>query len=591
MADLKAPSSSQQTGLLPVHFGRYYLIDRLSRGGMSDIYLGKTVGVGGFQKPVVIKKLLPQYSTKRRFMQRFLTEAKTLAQLNHANIVHILDMGVIDDEYYIALEYIEGRNVAHLLSRAKRSGRLPSLDFSLYLILEVARGLAYAHRKKGANGESLRLVHQDVNSFNVMVSYEAEVKIIDFGIARIFLDQKTLQQLPVAGKLLYFSPEQLKGQTIDRRVDIYGIGVLCYELITGERLVRHQASINDTVKMILQMDVQQKIRENDRIPSELKPVLARAMAVNPGERYPRMEEMIHDIRGVVRMSSLEFDPSVFSEYVKDLFRKEMAFDKERMRKLISRKIAVQEPSISATPMPSPNQAQPTRPTKNPADLPAAAADETAKSSSEEISRLVGSPIKVPGGKMIFRQGDPGTDIYSILQGTVVLFIKEGREQRTLTVLKKGDFFGETALLDLSHRLCYAQAVEDSILIRMKREAFLSLVPQEQSRKVVFDLIKKLRETTSLLRGALLKDPLSRFIYGLLCLQERNPAQDISHIDLKEVADLFGLDNRRLLKQYVGKLEALHVLESADNRVRVTNIRKLENIFQLLSGGGKLTLKL
>lgn len=590
MTDPKAPSNGRQTGLTPILFGRYYLIDRISKGGMSDIYLGKMVGVAGFQKPVVIKKLLPQYSTKPRFMQRFLTEAKTLAQLNHANIVHILDMGAINEEYYIALEYIEGRNVAHLVSRAKRFGRLPSLDFCLYLVLEVAKGLAYAHRKKGANGESLGLVHQDVNSFNVMVSYDGAVKIIDFGIARIFLDQNTFQGLPVTGKLLYFSPEQLKKQQIDRRVDIYGIGVLCYELITGERLVGHQASVSETVKTILEMDVQQKIQEDERIPEELKPILARAMAFEPEDRYPWMEEMIHDIRGVVRKSSLELDPSVSSKYVKDLFRKEVVFDEARIRKLLSWKVEVPELSLSSPALPPLEQAPPAVSNGDSADL-SLATDGPVQHSRKEASKFSGPPIRVPAGRMIFRQGNTGTDIYSILQGTVALFLKAGSEQRTLAVLKRGDFFGETALLGLNRRLYYARAVEDSILVRVGREAFLSLVPQEQSRKVVLDLVKKLRETTHLLRGALFKDPLTRFIYALMCLHERNVAQNASHIALKEVADLFGLDNRRLFQQYIEKLEALQVLESTENSIRVTNIRKLENIFQVLSGGGKLTLKL
>jgi serine/threonine-protein kinase len=136
------------------------------------------------------------------------------------------------------------------------------------------------------------LVHQDVNSFNVMISYEAEVKIIDFGIARIFLDKATSNGLPITGKLLYFSPEQLLRKNLDRRVDIYGTGVLLYELLTGERLVKHQETIPQTVKTILEMDILSKVREHDRIPEHLKPVLVRAMASDRNKRYSWMEELI-----------------------------------------------------------------------------------------------------------------------------------------------------------------------------------------------------------------------------------------------------------------------------------------------------------
>ena len=212
----------RQSAFKPIMFGRYCLIDQISKGGMSDIYLAKTVGVGGFQKPLVIKKLLPQYSTKSRYVKRFINEANMLARLNHANIVQVLDMGMIGGEYYIAMEYIEGRNVAHILSKAAHSHRHPPMEFIVHLISELAKGLAYAHRKQGAGGDHLMLVHQDVNSFNVMVSFEAEVKIIDFGIARIFLDKTNKDKIPVAGKLLYFSPEQLQKKPLDRRVDIYG---------------------------------------------------------------------------------------------------------------------------------------------------------------------------------------------------------------------------------------------------------------------------------------------------------------------------------------------------------------------------------
>ena len=162
---------------------------------------------------------------------------RLLTRLSHSNIVQVFDMGQIDGDYYIALEYIEGRNVAYLLAKARRTGQPLSMEFAVHVALEVARGLGYAHRRKGIDGANLMLVHQDVNSFNVMVSYEAEVKIIDFGIARIFLNRNPVEGLPVAGKLLYFSPEQLQNRQVDRRVDIYGIGILLYELLTGERLI------------------------------------------------------------------------------------------------------------------------------------------------------------------------------------------------------------------------------------------------------------------------------------------------------------------------------------------------------------------
>ncbi len=290
-SELKVPEARQSL-FEPRFFGRYLLIDQISRGGMSDIFLAKSQSVGGFQKPQVIKKLLPAYALKPRYVKRFINEATTLSRLNHSNIVQIFDMGVINSEYFISLELIEGRNIAHMISKAVRTSRLPSIELAIFITLQTAKGLAYAHRKKGSGGENLMLVHQDVNSFNVMISYEAEVKIIDFGIARIFLDKATSNGLPITGKLLYFSPEQLLRKNLDRRVDIYGTGVLLYELLTGERLVKHQETIPQTVKTILEMDILSKVREHDRIPEHLKPVLVRAMASDRNKRYSWMEELI-----------------------------------------------------------------------------------------------------------------------------------------------------------------------------------------------------------------------------------------------------------------------------------------------------------
>ena len=437
----------RQSAFKPIMFGRYCLIDQISKGGMSDIYLAKTVGVGGFQKPLVIKKLLPQYSTKSRYVKRFINEANMLARLNHANIVQVLDMGMIGGEYYIAMEYIEGRNVAHILSKAAHSHRHPPMEFIVYVISELAKGLAYAHRKQGAGGEHLMLVHQDVNSFNVMVSFEAEVKIIDFGIARIFLDKTNKDKLPVAGKLLYFSPEQLQKKPLDRRVDIYGTGVLLYELLTGKRLVEHRPTIEETVKMILKMDVQEKVRDDDSIPKELKPVLIKAMALDPEARYPWMEDMANDLRSVAKKLSLDPNPASFAAYMKDQFDQEIRLDRRRMRKLLSQEFPIGEAAAGSD--------------AESKGLPGTAGTSLIEAilnpilgsfkdhgeEWEEQTQFIPKTIRFRAGKTIFRQGNAGTDIFLVRKGKVRLFVKVGPTRQTVAVVGEGDFFGENALLE------------------------------------------------------------------------------------------------------------------------------------------------
>jgi serine/threonine protein kinase len=573
----------------PTMFGRYCLVDQISKGGMSDIFLAKTSSVSGFQKPLVIKKLLPQYSAKSRYVQRFVNEAKTLSRLNHTNIVQIMDMGVINTEYYIAMEYIEGRNVAHIISKASKNGRRPSLEFILHTILEVAKGLAYAHKKKGINGESLLLVHQDVNSFNVMVSYEGEVKIIDFGIARIFLDKTTKDGLPVAGKLLYFSPEQLQKKTLDRRVDIYGTGVMLYELITGERLVQHQPTVQDTVKSILNMDVAAKVGADNRIPAELKPILIKAMALNPADRYAWMENFIDDVRAVIKRLSLDLDAADFTKYMKDQFQREMLLDRRRMRKLLSEDRSRSD-ALAALAIPRKDFVH--KDEQNLLETLRLASSEppNAEKASDQ-PELPCKTINVPAGNAVFNEGDPGTDVYVVQKGKIKLFLQMGQTKHVLGLVGEGEFFGECCLLGEDVRSISAEAERDTQLFVIERDSFSRLIGHGLSRSIVVSVLEKLRDANSLLESALIEDDLSRLIFGLLFCQRRTALLNGTDVNLMDLVDLFHLHNERKLKKYLNKLQSLNVLVANDKSVKIKNSEKLASILSVLSGRGKFMLKL
>ncbi len=560
----------------PSLFGRYYLVERVSRGGMSDIYLGKMVGPGGFQKPLIIKKLFPEYAAMPRYVQRFMNEAKTLAQLNHVNIVQIIDAGMLNGEYYIALEYIEGRNVAHMLSKARKAGRLPRLDFAVYVMMEVAAGLAYAHRKKDPNDENMKLVHQDLNSFNVMISYESDVKIIDFGIARIFLDQSNSNGLPVAGKLLYFSPEQIRGKPTDHRVDIYGAGLFLYELLTGERLVDHQETAGDTVKLILEMDVRARVEGDDRIHPEIKPVLIKAMAAHPEDRYPWMENMIDDLRSVSLKCSLVTDRRVFSEYVRELFPREIAMDKRRLKKLFNEGPTGMESleTFEKTDMP-------VGPSKD--FLRADEAAESTEPSDSQISKAFTQTENIGSGKLVFHHDDPASCVYFIKSGKVGHFFQAGQIKQTIAVLEEGDFFGETGLLDNGYRCGYTRALQDCTLVKIEKDAFFKLIPQDFSRGIIIGLVEKLRDSEALLAGLLHKDDLSRLLSGLAYLHIRNSVRKDTSVDVKELRDMFRLDDSLQVKKYLGKLESLDIVKVNRNRVTVKDLERLKNILAVLTG--------
>jgi serine/threonine-protein kinase len=576
----------------PVAFGRYCLIDQISKGGMSDIFLAKLIGANGFQKPVVIKKLLPEYTSKPSFVKRFLNEAKTLARLNHSNVAQIFDMGVIEGEYYISLEYIEGRNVAHVVSKAVKSNRLPTLDFVLHVVMELGRGLAHVHRKRGESGENLMLVHQDINSFNVMVSYEAEVKIIDFGIAQIFLDKQDSEEMPVAGKLLYFSPEQLQRKPLDRRVDVYGVGVLMYELLTGQRLVDHRETIADTVRAILEIDVNQKVGSDPKIPDQLKPILMKAMAFDPEKRYTWMEEMIRDIKAVIRTSMLEMDLFEISAYMKEQFHREILLDRRRLRKLMSQEPVASVRGKSRSWQPhlriSAHDSL-LRLEEEPLEVSSwPFAESTA--TDEQWATPGGKPLAFPRGEHIFRQGDPGRDVFIILRGAVRIFISVHGVEQTLAILKEGDFFGESAIIGEFQRASNAVAHEDCELVSIDRDEFAQLFNSELSLKVVVNLVHKLRDCCSILEGSLLQDTLSRLIFGLLYLQRTRNWQNGADIDLARLKEMFRLNDTDQLKKYLRKLETLNAVQTEGGHIRIKSSDTLESILHVLRGDGKFFLK-
>ncbi len=551
---------------------------------MSDIFLAKISSVAGFQKPLVIKKLLPVYANKPRYVRRFINEARTLSRLNHSNIVQVTDMGVIDSEYYIAMEYVEGRNIAHILSKASKTGRRLSMDFIFQVVLEVAKGLAYAHKRKGAGGESLMLVHQDVNAFNVMVSYEAEVKIIDFGIAQAFLDKTNRSGFPVAGKLLYFSPEQIQRKPLDRRVDIYGTGVLLYELLTGERLIKHQETVSDTIKMILQMDISKKLENEDQIPAPLKPILIKSMALKPDDRYSWMEDMSEDLRRVIKKLRLNMDCSGMAGYMKEQFTRELVLDRRRMRKLL----ADEYPRRGL-----PGAAH--KPSKGPACCLLDRLIKLRSGSFRDVSGIEPGEIeaglrtvKFNAGKVIFRQGDSGTDIYVVEKGIVRIFFNIGHVRQSLAIVGSGEFFGDTSLLE-TVRPVSAFADEDCTLIAIERELYAKLIGNDTAREVITNLEKRIRDVTCLLESSLLEDSLSKLIHALLFFQRRTA--NGKEIELSELAEVFRVDNDSQTAKYLEKLQSLEILTFDGRVIRVSNCEKLENILNVLSSRGKLTLKL
>src|SRR6185295_16291883 len=201
----------------PLQFGKYYLLDRINVGGMAEVFKAKAFGVEGFERLVAVKRILPNIAEDEEFITMFIDEAKIAVQLQHANIAQIFDLGKVDDSYFIALEYVHGKDARAIFDRARQLGQITPVSQACFVIMKVCEGLDYAHNKRDAAGQELNLVHRDVSPQNVIASYEGEIKLIDFGIVKAEgRATRTLAGL-VKGKFAYMSPEQLRGLPVDRR--------------------------------------------------------------------------------------------------------------------------------------------------------------------------------------------------------------------------------------------------------------------------------------------------------------------------------------------------------------------------------------
>lgn len=273
----------------PRPFGKYFLTDRIAIGGMAEIYKAKTFGVDGFEKTLAIKKILSHFSSDPNFVTMLTDEAKLVVHLSHPNIVQVYDLGRVADDYFISMEYINGVNLRELLNRADELGEKIPVPVCLYIAAEVLKGLDYAHSKRDATGEPLHIVHRDVSPHNVLVSFDGEVKIVDFGIAKAALNASSTQFGTLKGKVTYMSPEQAYGKPIDGRADIFSTGLVLYEMLTGERLFNGETQL-EVLEIIKKTRITAELLKN-RIDSDLLPVLLKAFAYRTNERFLQAADM------------------------------------------------------------------------------------------------------------------------------------------------------------------------------------------------------------------------------------------------------------------------------------------------------------
>ena len=268
-----------------MRLGKYQLLRKLATGGMAEVFLAKTAGPMGFEKQLVIKRILPHLAEDPQFVQMFLGEAKLAAQLNHPNLVQIFDFGESDGSYFIAMEYIDGPTVRLLLQRAREQSLAIPFVLGARIASAAAEGLAYAHEfTDPLTHESLQLVHRDVSPDNILISRSGSVKLVDFGIAKARGLSHHTQAGTIKGKVAYMAPEQLRGEPLDQRVDLYGLGVVLYELLTLN-MPYEAGSDASLVRKVLDDPYVPPTERRPELPLALQQVLTQLLAKNRDERY------------------------------------------------------------------------------------------------------------------------------------------------------------------------------------------------------------------------------------------------------------------------------------------------------------------
>jgi TonB family protein len=283
----------------PDRFGQYELLERIASGGMAELFRARRSGVEGFQKIVAIKKILPHIANNDEFITMFADEAKVAAQLNHPNIVHIYDLGKIESGgYFIAMEYVEGTDLRTVLKSGRESGRPMPIPLAVYVASKVASALDYAHRRRDARGEELRIVHRDVSPQNILISHEGEIKLCDFGIAKADRKVSRTESGSLKGKLQYMSPEQAWGKTIDHRSDLFSLGCVLHEMLTGERLFRGDSDMT-VLELVRKADVPPPSRVNAEVPAALDAIVMKSLAKEPEDRYATGSELLRDLESIL----------------------------------------------------------------------------------------------------------------------------------------------------------------------------------------------------------------------------------------------------------------------------------------------------
>ena len=315
-------------GMAAKRFGKYVLLEKVAAGGMAEIFRAKTYGVSGFEKDLAVKRILPHLSEDEVFVEMLVDEAKITVALSHPNIAQIFDLGRVKNQYFIAMEYVSGKDLGRTLRACHRQKQKLPREHALYTALQVCNGLAYAHSKKGKDGQPLNIIHRDVSPQNILISFDGHVKIVDFGIAKAANRAGVTQMGEIKGKFAYMSPEQARGEALDNRSDVFAAGILLHEMLTGARAFFHGSDAK-TLRSVQECKFRTFEELGVEVDEDLKAIVYRALTGDRELRYQEASAMAADLTRYVNTRNPGYSPAKLAEFMQGLFADEIEEAKRR----------------------------------------------------------------------------------------------------------------------------------------------------------------------------------------------------------------------------------------------------------------------
>jgi hypothetical protein len=300
-----------------IRMGPYLLEKKLAQGGMAELFVAAYERQDGFRKTVAVKRVLPHLAENSEFINMFIREARLAALLQHPNVVQVIDFGKIQNVYFIAMEYIRGKNLGEIMAGLKEG---MTVDQAVFVVSQVAMGLEYSHSKKDdKSGKALNIVHRDISPQNILISFQGEVKLSDFGISKASSEPSLTHAGVIKGKLSYLSPEQAMGQTVDHQADLYALGIVFYEILSGKRLYRFTSDI-EAIRSIPEMEITPIKERRPDIPDGLNRIVMKCLEKDKGFRYQNARELLQDLEALRRGLNMRYDRVDFSDFMRTHFK-------------------------------------------------------------------------------------------------------------------------------------------------------------------------------------------------------------------------------------------------------------------------------